>query len=368
MPKQYRVAVIGHTSRGDYGHAVDTAWLSVSRTDIVAVADANKGGMAAAMRRLKVDRAYLDYRKMIDETRPDIVAIGPRWVDQHRDMAIYALERGSHVYMEKPFCRTLIEADEIVAACEKSNTKLAVAHPTRYSPKLNTIKALIASGKIGKVLEYRGRGKEDSRGGGLDLWVLGSHVMDMIHAIGGRPKWCYAKVKAGGKPITKQNVVDGAEGIGPLAGDHVQAMYGMPDRSTAYFGSKKNAAGRPSRYGLQIFGSKGIIELLEGVIPSVKYLPDAAWSPGRSGAKWQNVSSAGIGKPEPLTGEKYKARHTLAILDLLKSIEKDRQPLCGVYTVRETTEMIAAVFESHRLNKPVKLPLENRENPLTLLS
>ena len=118
-------------------------------------------------------------------------------------MAIYALQRGSHVYMEKPFCRTLAEADEIVAASEKTKTKLAIAHPTRYSPKLNTIKEIIASGKIGKVLEYRGRGKEDSRGGGLDLWVLGSHVMDMIHAIGGRPKWCQARVNAGGKPVTK---------------------------------------------------------------------------------------------------------------------------------------------------------------------
>ena len=49
-------------------------------------------------------------------------------------------------------------------------------------------------------------------------------------------------------PVTKKDVVEGAEGIGPLAGDTVQAMYGMPDRATAYFGSKKDAAGRPSRY------------------------------------------------------------------------------------------------------------------------
>jgi len=120
MTKTYRVAVIGSTNRGNYGHAVDTAWLAVPQTKIVAVADDNKGGMAAAARRLKVNRAYLDYRKRLDETKPDIVAVCPRWIDQHRDMAIYALERGSHVYMEKPFCRTLAEADEIVAASEKT--------------------------------------------------------------------------------------------------------------------------------------------------------------------------------------------------------------------------------------------------------
>ena len=129
MPKQYRVAVIGHTNRGNYGHAVDTAWLSVSQTDIVAVSDANKGGMAAAMRRLKVDRAYLDYRKMIDETKPDIVAICPRWVDQHRDMAVYALERGSHVYMEKPFCRSLSPWP-----VPTSHTSVVQSKPSTQSP------------------------------------------------------------------------------------------------------------------------------------------------------------------------------------------------------------------------------------------
>ncbi|MCH8829642.1 MAG: gfo/Idh/MocA family oxidoreductase, partial [Planctomycetes bacterium] len=118
---------------------------------------------------------------------------------------------------------------------------------------------------------------------------------------------------------------------------------------------------------LEIFGSKGVIELLEGTMPSVKYLGDPGWSPGRSGAKWQNVSTAGIGKPELLAGKKYTARHTLGILDLIEAIEKNRPPLDSAETARETTEMILAVFESHRLGRPVDLPLKNRRHPLTLL-
>ena len=45
------------------------------------------------------------------------------------------------------------------------------------------VKKLIADGAIGTLLEFRGRGKEDRRGGGEDLWVLGSHVLDMIRAL-----------------------------------------------------------------------------------------------------------------------------------------------------------------------------------------
>ena len=367
MSKQYRVAIIGRTKHGNYGHALDTAWFAVPATQIVAVADDDKAGLAAAARRLKVKQTFADYRKMLDTVKPDIAAICPRWPDRHHDMSVAAAQRGIHVYMEKPFCRNLAEADEIVTACERTHVKFALAHPTRYSPKIDTIKRLIADGAIGTVLEYRGRGKEDRRGGGEDLWVLGTHVMDMIRAIGGHPTSCFASVLQGGKPVRKKDVVQGNEGIGPLTGDAVRAMFRMPDGSTAYFNSNRNMAGRPSRYGLQIFGSKGVIELLEGTLPSVKILSDPSWSPGRSGAEWQNVSSAGIGKPEPLKAPKYSERHTLAILDLLDAIETDRQPKSSMYEARGATEMILACFDSHRVGGPVSLPLKNRKHPLTML-
>jgi len=314
-----------------------------------------------------VKKLYPDYRRMLDEMKPDIVAICPRWIDQHRDMAVAAAERGIHIFMEKPFCRWLAEADQIVDACERTHVKFAIGHPTRYSPKLETVRQLIADGAIGQVLEYRGRGKEDRRGGGEDLWVLGTHVMDMVLALGGLPGWCFAHVTADGKPVTKQDVKPGNEGIGPLAGDAVRALYGMEDGSTYSFQSFRNAAGRPSRYGLQIYGSRGVLEILEATMPSVKYLEDPSWSPGRSGKSWQDVSSAGIGRPEPLEGAAYQARYVLGVRDLLAAIENNRQPLDNVYEARKGVEMIASVFESHRQGAPVKLPLATRKNPLTLL-
>ena len=57
----------------------------------------------------------------------------------------------------------------------------------------------------------------------------------------------------------------------------------------------------------------------------------------------------------------------LAVKDLLSAMEEDRQPECSVYEARQTVEMIASVFESHRQGGPVKLPLVNRKNPLTML-
>lgn len=359
---QYRVAVIGHTGRGNYGHGLDTVWRELPACELVAVADADERGLAQAVQRLGAPQGFSDYRRMLDEVKPDIVSVAPRWLDQHHDMVLAAAERGCHIYMEKPFCRTLAEADAMVDACERNRVKLAIAHQTWYSPKLHVIREMMDEGKIGEVLELRGRGKEDARGGGEDLWVLGSHVMNLIHHFGGEPEWCFAEVIEEGRSITLEDVREGNEGIGPLAGDSIQAMYGLAGGATAYVGSRRQANGE--RFGLQIYGSTGIIEILTGYLPSAHYLADPAWSPGRSGAQWVPISSEGPGRPEPLKNGGLHAGNIAACQDLIAAIEEDRLPECHMYEARMTVEMIAGVFASQRSGGRVSIPLAQRENPL----
>lgn len=365
---KFRIGVIGRTGHGDYGHGLDVVWKDVPDAEVVAVADDDRTGLMKAAERLGGVPAFADYRAMLDEVKPDVVAICPRWIDRHAEIATAAAERGIHAFMEKPFVRTLEEADAVISAGERTHAKLALAHPTRYSPLIETIRSLIKGGEIGTVLEFRGRGKEDARGGGEDLWVLGSHVFDMVLSIGGAPTSCFATVMANGKPVTKADVREGNEGLGLIAGDAVSASFGMPDGSTFYFASRRNAAGAPPRYGLQIFGSRGVIELVEGTLPEVHILRDPSWSPGRSGKAWERVTSAGIGKPEPLADDPIlKVRLLPAVRDLLDAIGANRQPQCSAYVGQTIVEMTAAIYESHRLGRPVPLPLENRVNPLTLL-
>jgi len=366
--EKLRAAVIGRTGRGDYGHGLDEVWNDLDGVQLVAVADDNKMGLAAAARKLKVDQAFADYRQMLDQVKPDVVSIGTRWLDQHREIVVEVAGRGIHMYLEKPLCRTLAEADEMVAACERTHAKLAIAHTTRLSPRMPVVQDLISTGKIGQVLELRGRGKEDKRGGGEDLWVLGTHIMDLIRLFGGDAHWCFAQVLEGGKPITKANVVEGNEGIGPLAGDAVNAMYGLEGAKTAYFASHRATSGQRPRFALQIFGSEGILDITTGFLPAIKYLADPSWSPGQSGAKWQNVTSAGVGKPEPLEGDKNHGGNRQVVLDLLAAIRENRQPKSSIYDGRAATEMIVAVFESQRTGCRVELPLKNRQNPLEMLS
>lgn len=367
---KYRVAAIGHTGKGDYGHSLDKVWLETPDVELVAVADADETGLAEAVTRLNNPKGYSDYRKMLDEAKPDFVSVCPRWPDQHCDMVVAAAERGVRgIYMEKPMCRTLAEADTMVAACEKHKVKLAIAHQTRYSPKLPHVWELIKSGKLGQIVEIRGRGKEDKRGGSEDLIVLGTHMLNLMYHFGGEPELCLASVYQNGRPIQKADVVEGPEGIGPLAGDNVHAMYRLKGGSVGYFDSVREGLGRPNRFGIQIYGTKGVVQLFDpGHLPDMFYLPDSSWGQGRSKVKeWIPISSVGVGKPEVLENRRVEGGNLLAVRDLIAAVEEDRQPLSNIYEARTTLEMIMAAFESQRLGSAVAFPLANRENPLGML-
>jgi hypothetical protein len=164
------------------------------------------------------------------------------------------------------------------------------------------------------------------------------------------------------------DVKPGAEGIGPLAGDKVHAMYRLETGAVAYFDSVRRAGGQPTRFGLQIFGSQGIIQSFDtGHLPEVYLLTDSAWAPGRTGKQWIPITSAGAGKPEPLANRGLAGGNLLAVRDLIEAVEQDRQPAASMYEGRMATEMIVAVFESHRVSRPVPQPLANRQNPLAIL-
>jgi predicted dehydrogenase len=310
---------------------------------------------------------------MLKKERPQIVSVADRHLDQHRDMVVACAEAGASVFLEKPMCRTLAEADEMIAACEKHHVKLAIAHQTRYSPRLARVKDMIEAGDLGEVLELRGRGKEDSRVGGNDLMVLGTHIMDLMRFIAGECRSCYAKVqqtdKTGVRPAAKADVREGGEGMGPVAGDHITAMYGFERGVFGHFASQRSTRrpGERDRFHLSIYGSRGIIQVTTGSLPAAQFLADPSWFPGRGPGKWQEITSGGVGKPETLKDGGLGQGNIWIVQDLMEAIEKDRQPKGSMYDGRAALEMILSVYESHRLRGPVDFPLKNRRQPLTML-
>ena len=99
--KTYRAAVIGRTGRGNYGHGLDLAFQKIPNVTVVAVADEDAPGRLRTVQRTGALRAYADWREMLSKEKPDLVTIGPRWVEDRLEMVTAAAQAGSpHIHGE----------------------------------------------------------------------------------------------------------------------------------------------------------------------------------------------------------------------------------------------------------------------------
>jgi predicted dehydrogenase len=369
-----RVAAIGRTGRGDWGHAIDQLWGGVEGAELVAVADESEEALAKAVERNKLDASrpgvvHRDWKAMLTVAKPDIVAICMRHIDCHAEMAIAAAEAGvKGIFMEKPFVRTLAEADAVIAACKKSNSKLTLAFVNRHAPAYAAARDLIEDGRIGKVLELRGRGKEDARGGGEDLIVLGCHILDMMVDLGGTPQWCESAISQGGRPITRADATAGPEGIGLIAGDSVSAMFGLADGPIGYFASVRDAGLKQPNFGLTVVGTKGAIHIRPDHVPQA-YLREAPlWRVDKE-FPWKPIGAEGVESPPANVSDVDRAAERVgwgrrAAADLVDAIAEDREPETGMYAGRTVLEMTTAVYGSALSGARVTWPMAAGGNPL----
>ena len=184
-----------------------------------------------------------------------------------------------------------------------------------------------------------------------------------------KPVSCSAVVLQNGKPVTKADVKDGAEGTGPLAGNEVHARYEMENGCPAFFDAAENGGTAAAGFGLQLVGTEGVIDLRIDKEPLAHIMKGSPFNPTKAPREWVPVTSGGIGKPEPVAdSKKLVAGHAGPALDLIAAIREDRAALCSAEDGRVIVEMICAAFESHRLGgKRVEFPLATRGNPLSLL-
>ena len=108
-----RVAIIG---TGMIANSAHFPALNILRkeglVDVVGVADIRETAAAETAKRHDVPNWYTDPQKMLDELKPDFVAVcTPNMY--HKEWTIKALKSGAHVACEKPMALTLADAEEM---------------------------------------------------------------------------------------------------------------------------------------------------------------------------------------------------------------------------------------------------------------
>lgn len=356
-----KACIIGDSKQGGYGHDMHMAFALQDSVRVVGLADPDEEGRKAHAAECKAERMYADYREMLEKERPDIVAIGPRWTINHKDYVLACAEAGAHGFLEKPVASDLEEADAMLKAVADKNLKWSVAFNVRATPIIEHVKHMVTKERIiGTVVDVRMRGKEDGRAGSEDLIVLGVHSFDLLRYLMGGPEWCFANMTMNGKPALPKDVREASEPLGPIVGNRLNAMYGLRLGVAGHFGSAWTREGAGGRWGVDLYGTKGIITIRMGTIPDVYWIDCPTWAPGGTDAEWKRLPDA----PEFTMDDQATERHKIIVDDLLAAIKEDRQPAVSLADGVGAQEMIQAVFESHVQGKPVAFPLENRSHPL----
>lgn len=380
MPdKRYRVAIIGATGTGDYGHGLDTAFRDVKAADICAVADADEKGRTQTGRKLGAAALYADYRQMLDEAKPDIVSIGPTWITDRAAMIRAAAERGCHIYTEKPLAHDLLSADAIRDECQAHKIKLALAHQWRAMPPVQKTLTDLRDGKYGRILRMRARPKDDARGGGEELLIHGTHWFDLMIAVAGPPRWVSGHVRVGDREATKADRREGSMPVGPVWGDSILAVFGFDHGAIGTFDSTAHTAPssrkdkRPadppwdSVYGLTVECELATLQWRQPgdvyVYPAPGVLPDLeqlTWN--RVWIEDWHFTKEHL--PRNIRQEWLNIGNRTLALDLIDAVETNREPLSPLNHGMLITEMVQGTYASHFADgKRLTIPLTDRIHP-----
>jgi predicted dehydrogenase len=360
----WRAGLVGHTGRGDYGHDLDLACGGMAELEVVALADPDPAGRERAAARSGAKRTYAEYETMLAEERLDLVVVASRRPDGHAAAIEAAVRSGAHVYTEKPFVKTLAEADRVLRLAEVASVKISVAHVSRAYASLARVRGLIERGAIGRLRFVRAYGKCDRRGGGQDFVVLGTHLLDLMRYFGGEVRWCHAHFTQDGRDAREEHALDGDEGVGPIFGNGLTAYYAFEDGVAGEFETLVAEDRGGSAFSLLLYGTGGALAIRSHGDRQMFVHPRAVPLPGDAPG-WERLVLDGHEPEGPDDASaRYVWSHQQLIRDLVTAATAGREPVASARDGAAALEMIVGAYQSHLSGSRVTFPLIERTHPL----
>jgi predicted dehydrogenase len=122
---------------------------------VVALTSRNATKGAQACERAGIERLYADYESLIASAQIDAVYI-PLPNTMHVEWTLRAIAAGKHVLCEKPIAMRAEEIDELITARDRSALTVGEAFMVAHHPQWEHVRALLASGRIGRLVMVEG--------------------------------------------------------------------------------------------------------------------------------------------------------------------------------------------------------------------
>jgi predicted dehydrogenase len=139
------VAIVGCGKIAD-AHAFQIQ--RIAGCQIVAVCDTEPLMARQLAERFEVKRYFADLTELLNESKVDVVHITTP-PESHFKIATLCLERGCHVYVEKPFTLNYPDAQRLIALAESNQRKLTAGHDGQFGHATRRMRSLVQSGYLG---------------------------------------------------------------------------------------------------------------------------------------------------------------------------------------------------------------------------
>ena len=294
-------------------------------------------------------KRYTDYKRMIKEIRPELVGIATE-SGLHAEIALYCIDHGIHVIIEKPMAMNMSDANEIVRRSEEKGVKVSACHQNRFNVAVQEMRKALEQGRFGKI----------SHGSIHVRWNRGKAYYEQA-------PWRGTWAQDGGALMNQ--CLPGIDLLRGMMGNEVAEVYGATRQQLHPYLEAEDIGMAVVKFKN---GAIGTIEGTTNVYP--QNLEETLYLFGENGTVkiggkstnnidvWNFADESDADQRnkglEEQTSNVYGNGHTSLYADVIDAIQNDRAPYVDAYAGKNALEMILAIYKSQKTGMPVKLPLE----------
>lgn len=326
-----------------------------NQLEIVAVCDISTEHIDTLLKKYDLEedlsiKRYENYKQMIEENKLELISIATE-SGLHAEIALYCIDHGINIIIEKPMAMNISDAEEIIRRSEANGVKVSACHQNRFNIAVQEMRQVLEAGRFGRISHgsvhvrwNRGRsyyeqapwrGTWEQDGGtlmnqcihGIDLlrWMLGDEI-DTVYG------------------VTRQQFHNYLE-----AEDVGMAVLQFKNGAVATIEGTTNVYPKNLEETLYLFGEKGTVKLGGTSANNIDVWNFADLSD-------EDIKKQGL---EETASNVYGNGHISLFKDVIESIKADRKPYVDAVAGKNALEVVLAIYQSQKTGRPVKLPLEN---------
>ena len=320
--------------------------------DLVAVCDIVPEQIDILFSKVEYEKPYerfTDYRKMIDQhPELELVSIATD-SGVHAQIALFCINKGINVIIEKPIAMSLKDADEIIRRSEENKVKVSACHQNRFNIAVQEMRQAVEKGRFGKI----------------------SH--GSIHVRWNRNKAYYEQATWRGKWASDggalmNQCIHGIDLLRWMMGDEVEEVYGATRQQFHRYLECEDIGMAVVKFRNGAIGTiEGTVNVFPNNLEETLYLFGETGTVKLGGTSCNSIDIWSFADKESNDHEKaglseatsnvYGNGHSSLFADVIDAIKKDRKPYVDAVAGRNALEMVLAIYKSQLTGVPVKLPI-----------